>query len=405
MKKNLEQRNINVSVRSGSQVRIMRKSESPQGRIKLSYVRHGSVSPPRRTGIDYGEKAAPQIRCITRQNSLVIQRKPVTTTYDRNYKCQHNPTSTPTTGLVTDINTIRLTNAWPTDNQYEISMRNTALTPQTNGIAIMIGGNNPVSNITSYSEWLKYDSPDSNSVSPLGRIGEQGLFDLGVAVDNNSVSLSPSQIDSLSSNFNFSALPNLSESTQPIVRCPVSVAISFGGSGTLLLTGSNCNSVSLRQKSNNEQITKPHIRNENVCISSRPPLPRFDPGRGKKSGIAVVRISSVNSPAALHNLRPKTPTDFSSVQSHPELLHPSSSYDNLLCNSVRRYSLTDGNSELPKPRYLGVFTNTAPNSAQRSFHSSCDHYVNAMPNAQSMGVEDIKNQLFSTSSIGEFYYD
>ncbi|VDQ11283.1 unnamed protein product [Trichobilharzia regenti] len=309
-----------------------------------------------------------------------------------------------------DIHTSGITNARLKNNQYERSMKHTALTPNTNGsIAIMIGASNStttsnriVSDNNDNKKWLNRDSSstlsNSNPVSPIVRIGEQSLYDLGISVDRNSVSLSPSQTDNQSTGLNFSALPRLSATSiiQPIVRCPVSpvaISVSSSGSATLFLTGNNCGTISLYQKSNNnnEQITQQvSPTSGNVHVNSRrPPLPRFESNCNKKGGYSVVRIS------ALHNLRPTTttPTKLSpSVRNRSELLRPSGSYDNLLCNgAVRRCSLTEQSFQRPKLRCFSVLTNTSSsNPSQRFFHSSSDHYVNAMPNAQSMGIEDIK---------------
>ncbi|CAH8820470.1 unnamed protein product [Trichobilharzia szidati] len=422
--KSLEGRNIRVTVHSGPQINILRRSASPQGggggRIKLSYFRHGSVSPPRTTNANYNANnttTLSQVRCIRRQNSLVIQRKPTTnhSSYDMNFKCQQN---TQPTRLVMDIHTSGMTNAGRLkNNQYERSMQNTALTPNTNGssIAIMIGASNSSTtsnrivsdNNNNNNKWLNRDSSslsNSNPVSPIVRIGEQSLYDLGISVDRNPVSLSPSQTDNQTCGLNFSALPRLSEASsiiqQPIVRCPVSpVAISVSGSATLFLTGNNGGTISLYQKSSNNNNSNEQITQQvsptsvNVHVNSRrPPLPRFESTCNKKGGHSVVRIT------ALHNLRPTTttPTKFSpSVRNRPELLRPSGSYDNLLCNgAVRRCSLTEQNFQRPKLRCFSVLTtntssSSSSNPSQRFFHSSSDHYVNAMPNAQSMGIEDI----------------
>nr|CAH8856780.1 unnamed protein product [Trichobilharzia regenti] len=199
MNKSLEGRNIRVTVRSGPQINILRRSASPQGgRIKLSYFRHGSVSPPRITNANYNGNSttSSKVRCIRRQNSLVIQRTtPITTTnhsYDMNFKCQQNtppppppPLPTLPTRLVMDIHTSGITNARLKNNQYERSMKHTALTPNTNGsIAIMIGASNStttsnriVSDNNDNKKWLNRDSSstlsNSNPVSPIVRIGEQ----------------------------------------------------------------------------------------------------------------------------------------------------------------------------------------------------------------------------------------
>ncbi|TNN11462.1 Ras association domain-containing protein isoform 1 [Schistosoma japonicum] len=390
----LRQRNISVSVCGGSPVRI-RRSESPQGRIKLSYFRHGSVSPQRASESNGNDKATSQLNRVQRRHSLVIHRKspsPITNSCDRIYIYQQNENPTPTIELGTDINMTRTNNVRITNSQYERSMYHTTLTPRTNGIAIMIGSTNSTSNRTSDKILLTNDSHNSNSVLSLGRIGEPGLYDLGIPVDSNSISHSTSQSDNC--NLNFSAPPCLSITKQPIVRCPVSnshsISISVNGSTALLLNGNNDNLCSLYQESNNERTTKINLQNKNVTLNDRPPLPHSDTNFGKKGGFGVVRISATNSATALRNLPPKTPTNFS-ARNHSKLLHSSGSYENLQAYGTRRLSLTDRNHEFTKLRYRSVLTNAlSPNSSQQLFHSSCDHYIEAMPNAQSMGIEEIK---------------
>ncbi|CAH8597787.1 unnamed protein product [Schistosoma rodhaini] len=390
----LRQTNINVSVRGGSRVRIQR-SQSPQGKINLSYFRHGSVSPPRKIESNYKDNTASQTSCVRRRHSLVIQRKspsPITNSYNRISMYHQNKKTTPTNELETDINMTRTNNLQIINSQYEKSIRQTALTPYAKGISIVIGATNSASNETPDRKLLRDDSFNLNSVSPLGRIGEPGLYDLGIPVDSSSVSLSTSQTDN--SSLNFSALPCLSITTKPIVRCPVSnshsISISVNGNAALLLNGNNDSSYSFYPKSTSGQTTITSLRNKNVTLNDRPPLPHSDISCVKKS-IAVVRISATNSARVLSNLPPRSPINVISVRNPPEPLHSYSSYENLLSNGARRFSLIDQNPERANLRYRSVLTNVlSPNSSQRFFHSSCDHYIEAMPNAQSMGIEDIK---------------
>lgn len=401
----LRQKNISVSVCGRSRVRIQR-SQSPQGKINLSYFRYGSVSPPRKIESNCKDNTASQINCVQRRHSLVIQRKspsPITNSYDRISIYQQNKKHTPTNGLETDINVTRTNNLQIVNNQYEKSIRHTALTPHANGISIVIGATNSASNETPDRKLLRDDSFNLNSVSPLGRIGEPGLYDLGIPVDSSSVSLSTSQTDN--SSLNFSALPCLSITTKPIVRCPVSnshsISISVNGNAALLLNGNNDSSYSFYPKSTSGQTRITSLHNKNVALNDRPPLPHSDISV-KKSGVAVVRISATNSARVVSNLPPKNPINVISVRNPPEPLHSYSSYENLLSDGARRFSLIDQNPERAKLRYRSVLTNVlSPNSSQRLFHSSCDHYVKAMPNAQSMGIEDIKTNCVPQARLAK----